>query len=206
MIIPTSYITVLNGVVTLLCGVYLLYRILTGPLKNLVFMLWTCGFFVYGVQIILRSYGFLGNLSFIVLVNLMTACFVYGMGLMIGHFLPFFVASSVLALISDYFMIGGYDVLSIAVSYVAFFIMMSLGMVILYFRYRENVAFITIGWILLTVSNIFAYSQVFIIVVDVFAIFAKVLLAIGLIKIENMLPESVTLKYYIDDLKKRTVK
>lgn len=83
---------------------------------------------------------------------------------------------------------------------------MSLGMVILYFRYRENVAFITIGWILLTVSNVFAYSNVFIIVVDVFAIFAKVLLAIGLIKIENLLPESVTLRYYIDDLKKRTVK
>jgi len=201
--IGASPLTLFNGFFTLICGFTLLYSVYSGPMKSIAFKMWILGFFFYGAEIILRAFGLLNDLSFILIANIMTILFVTGTGIMLGKEKIFFSASILLFIADLIFYAFGLRTLTMILGFTAFYFTMSVEVILLYFQYREKVFPLSSGWILLMISNFFAFSNEYVFIADLFSMVSKFLLILGLIKIEEILPHDIKMKHYIDKLKSK---
>ena len=195
------YAVHLNGALTLLCGVWLLYLYIRGELKTLPIFLWAFAFVFYGLEIFARIFGFPFQV-FAVLSILMIVLFVLGLGIilrksMIIHVILFGVLITALVLI-----FLGYGFYGHMIMLVFFYVTMTIGSVLIVSKYGSEIYPLLLGWTILLVSNLFLLYIRSNPITDINCSVAKVIFTLGARRLEFLMPRELRIRRYIETLKR----
>jgi len=198
----TVYATYLNGVLTLLCGVWLLYLYARKELETLPILLWGVAFVFYGLEILVRI--ILGFFNLFIMLNIiMIILFILGLGLILQR--PRLIHSITLIVMVAAFvlMFVGYGEFSHMIGLLYFYVTMTVGSVLIVNKYGPEVYPLLLGWTIILVSNIFLLFMPQNPITDINCSVAKVIFTLGARRLEFLMPRELRLRRYIEALKRR---
>lgn len=168
-----NVITILNGVLTIFCGLYLANALYKKKLfQNIFYISWAIGFFFYGIEIITRIFfGDIALFSFGTIAFLSISLGVWSIAGKQGFIIVIFIILSLIITISSHLVAPE---IGLAVIYLV--ILGGIAYLRIYFGNSADKLFI--GWIILLVTNVFISRSDW--VSDVFAILSKITLFLGL--------------------------
>lgn len=173
-----------NGVFTLLCGFVIVYLLLLKRLvPSLFYYSWITGFFIYGIEIILRVLGVIPQILVEAMVFGAFVCFATG----VLYLSRAKILLAILAVISCFSFVFVFIYLSgiISSSILAAFggsvVYLFVAAAIVHQRFIFGISTerLAIGWLLLYYTNIFLPNMGWI--TDIFAILAKILILMGIV-------------------------
>lgn len=194
------YATYLNGVLTLMCGLWLLYLYVKKELETLPILLWGAAFVFYGLEIITRILGFF-NL-FILFCVIMMALFVLGLGLILQKPLLIHSITLVVMVAALVLLFVGHGELSHGIALLYFYMTMTVGSVLIIKKYGPEVYSLLLGWTILLVSNTFLIYMQQNPITDINCSVAKVIFTLGARRLEFLMPRELRIRRYIETLRR----
>ncbi|MDQ1280441.1 MAG: hypothetical protein QG670_1704 [Thermoproteota archaeon] len=162
----------LNGAITVLLGVLILYFIIIKKHERHIFYFaWAFGFIAYGIEILFRNY--VGGLFLTIIGTVMYSLLALGAwGLSTRHILAVF---PVVVFLGFIWLIGN---LPMEVASAFFFGFITIGIMYKRAVFGKDLDKLVFGWSLLLIANIVLWGQWSL---DIFAIAAKVILFLGIL-------------------------
>jgi len=196
----TVYAAYLNGSLTLACGAWLLYLYAKKELETLPILLWGVAFVLYGLEILVRTFGFF-NLS-VSLCMIMTVFFVLGLSLILQRVLLINSVTLLVFVAAFILLFAGHGELSSAIGILYFYITMTVGSIVIINKYGPEVYPLLLGWVMLLVSNTFLIYMYPNPVTDIDCSVAKVIFTLGARRLESLMPRELRIRRYIEMVKR----
>lgn len=195
---------ILNFLVTILCGLYIFYSILSKKIgRHLFYYFWCVGFILYAMQILTRAFfispGIIG-------VLLISSYFVFVLGLWFLGRRKLFLISFIVVFVTSMFLfsVGGIiGLVSIEDGKIFASVAIYGGLTLLMFYHRtifgRTADKFIIGWLILCITNLFLPTEWF--ATNIFAIFSKIVLLAGVMDQDfSILLQKVKLEIMSDRL------